>query len=55
MASSIGVMDCTIVDAMVVLTELLENYINDLESILEIVGSCASFLTLREDTVYSVH
>ncbi|KAH3938657.1 hypothetical protein HBH98_243200 [Parastagonospora nodorum] len=37
------------------LVEQLEDFVNDLESVREIVSLCGSFLTLRDDTVYFVH
>ncbi|KAJ6194074.1 hypothetical protein J3E72DRAFT_387906 [Bipolaris maydis] len=40
---------------LVMLTEQLAGFINDLESVREIIGLCRSFLTLRDDTVYFVH
>lgn len=40
---------------LVVLTEQLADFVDDLESVREIIGLCGSFLTLRDDTVYFVH
>ncbi|KAF2625002.1 hypothetical protein BU25DRAFT_493297 [Macroventuria anomochaeta] len=40
---------------LVVLTEQLADFVNDLDSVREIIGLCGSFLTLRNDTVYFVH
>ncbi|KAL6152442.1 hypothetical protein ACJBU6_09310 [Exserohilum turcicum] len=40
---------------LVVLTEQLADFVNDLESVQEIIGLCRSFLTLRDDAVYFVH
>jgi hypothetical protein len=40
---------------LVALVEQLNDFVNDLESVREIVSFCGSFLTLREDTVYFVH
>jgi hypothetical protein len=42
------------VPELAALVEQLED-LDDLESVREIVGFCASFLTLREDTIYFVH
>jgi hypothetical protein len=43
------------ISELVALVEPLDDFIDDLESMREIVGFCGSFLTLREDTVYFVH
>jgi hypothetical protein len=40
---------------LVALVEQLEEFVDDLESVREIVSLCGSFLTLQEDTVYFVH
>jgi hypothetical protein len=40
---------------LIVLTEQLADFVDDLESVRKIVSFCGSFLTLREDTVYFVH
>ncbi|KAF5849242.1 hypothetical protein GGP41_006191 [Bipolaris sorokiniana] len=40
---------------LVVLTEQLTDFVNDLESVREIISLCGSFLKLRDDTVYFVH
>ncbi|XP_014550386.1 hypothetical protein COCVIDRAFT_115570 [Bipolaris victoriae FI3] len=40
---------------LVVITEQLADFVDDLESVREIIGLCGSFLTLRDDTVYFVH
>ncbi|KAH9210932.1 hypothetical protein DL95DRAFT_306965 [Leptodontidium sp. 2 PMI_412] len=40
---------------LIALVEQLEDFVDDLESVREIIGLCGSFLTLREDTVYFVH
>ncbi|KAF1934479.1 hypothetical protein EJ02DRAFT_214240, partial [Clathrospora elynae] len=40
---------------LVAFVEQLEDYVDDLESVREIIGLCGSFLTLRDDTVYFVH
>lgn len=40
---------------LVVLVDPLQDFVDDLESVREIIGLCGSFLTLREDTVYFVH
>ncbi|KUJ15222.1 HET-domain-containing protein, partial [Mollisia scopiformis] len=40
---------------LIVLVEQLEDFVDDLESVREIISLCGSFLTLREDTVYFVH
>ena len=40
---------------LIALVEPLEDFVDDLESVREIVGLCGSFLTLQEDTVYFVH
>ncbi|KAL5371372.1 hypothetical protein DPSP01_014308 [Paraphaeosphaeria sporulosa] len=40
---------------LIALVEQLENFVDDLDSVREIVGLCGSFLTLQEDTVYFVH
>jgi hypothetical protein len=40
---------------LVPLIEALEEFVDDFESVREIIGSCKSFLTLRDDTVYFVH
>jgi hypothetical protein len=40
---------------LVALAKQLKDFVNDLESVREIVGLCASFLTLRDDIVYFVH
>jgi hypothetical protein len=40
---------------IVVLTEQLADFVNDLDSVREIIGLCGSFLTLRNDTAYFVH
>ena len=37
------------------LVEMLEDLSDDLEPIMEIVGLCGSFLTVRKDTIYFVH
>ncbi|KAF2183663.1 hypothetical protein K469DRAFT_667871 [Zopfia rhizophila CBS 207.26] len=37
------------------LVEMLEDMVNDLESLREIISLCGSFLTIREDTIYLVH
>jgi hypothetical protein len=43
------------ISELVALVEQLKDFVDDLESVREIVGLCRSFLTLREDTVYFVH
>jgi hypothetical protein len=43
------------ISELVALVEPLEDFVDDLESVQEIIGLCGSFLTLREDTVYFVH
>jgi hypothetical protein len=40
---------------LVVLTKQLADFVDDLESVHEIISLCGSFLTLRDDTVYFVH
>ena len=40
---------------LVVLTKQLADFVDDLESVREIISLCGSFLTLRDDTVYFVH
>ncbi|USP75766.1 uncharacterized protein yc1106_03040 [Curvularia clavata] len=40
---------------LVMLTEQLTDFINDLESVREIISLCGSFFTLRDDTIYFVH
>jgi hypothetical protein len=40
---------------LVSLTEQLDGFVDDLDSMREIISLCGSFLTLREDTVYLVH
>jgi hypothetical protein len=40
---------------LVVLVEALEGFVDDVESVREIIGLCGSFLTLQEGTVYFVH
>jgi hypothetical protein len=40
---------------LIALVEQLEEFVDDLESVREIVSLCGSFLTLRDDTVYFVH
>ncbi|EUC27301.1 hypothetical protein COCCADRAFT_41933 [Bipolaris zeicola 26-R-13] len=40
---------------LVVLTEQLIDFVDDLDSVHEIIGLCGSFLTLRDDIVYFVH
>jgi hypothetical protein len=40
---------------LVALVEQLDEFVDDLESVREIVSLCGSFLTLQEDTVYFVH
>ncbi|KAH6724958.1 hypothetical protein BKA61DRAFT_537037 [Leptodontidium sp. MPI-SDFR-AT-0119] len=40
---------------LIALVEQLEDFVDDLESVREIISLCGSFLTLREDTVYFVH
>ena len=37
------------------LVEILEDMVDDLESIREVVNLCGSFLTLKKDTIYFVH
>ncbi|PVH69552.1 beta transducin-like protein HET-D2Y [Cadophora sp. DSE1049] len=37
------------------LIEMLEDLLDDLESLREIIGLCGSFLTIREDIIYFVH
>jgi hypothetical protein len=43
------------VQELVALIEQLHDFVDDLESVREIISLCGSFLTLREDTVYFVH
>jgi hypothetical protein len=43
------------VQELVALVEQLHDFVDDLESVREIISLCGSFLTLREDTVYFVH
>jgi hypothetical protein len=43
------------VPELVALVEQLEDFVDDLESVREIISLCGSFLTLREDTIYFVH
>jgi hypothetical protein len=40
---------------LISLVQSLEKFVDDLESVREIVSLCGSFLTLREDTVYFLH
>lgn len=40
---------------LVTVTEGMEECSGDLEAVREIIGSCGSFLTIREDTVHFVH
>ncbi|KAF2820786.1 HET-domain-containing protein [Ophiobolus disseminans] len=40
---------------LVVLTKQLAEFVDNLESVHEIIGLCGSFLTLRDNTVYFVH
>jgi hypothetical protein len=40
---------------LVALVEQLEDFVDDLDSVREIINLCGSFLTLRDDTVYFVH
>ena len=40
---------------LVALVKQLEDFVDDLESVREIVSFCGSFLTIREDIVYFVH
>ncbi|KAF2811756.1 uncharacterized protein BDZ99DRAFT_487370 [Mytilinidion resinicola] len=40
---------------LIALVQSLEDFVDDLESVRQIVSLCGSFLTLREDTVYFVH
>lgn len=40
---------------LVVLTQQLADFTDDLESVQEIIGLCGSFLTLQDNTVYFVH
>jgi hypothetical protein len=40
---------------LVMLTEQLADFTDELESVREIAGLCGSFLTLRDDAVYFVH
>ena len=40
---------------LVSLVEMPEEISDDLESVMEIVNLCGSFLTIREDTIYFVH
>ncbi|KAF2008821.1 WD40 repeat-like protein [Aaosphaeria arxii CBS 175.79] len=40
---------------LITLVEQLEDFVDNLESVREIVSLCGSFLTLREDTIYFVH
>jgi hypothetical protein len=37
------------------LVEVLDNFVDDLESFQDIIRLCGSFLTLRDDTIYFVH
>jgi hypothetical protein len=43
------------IQELVALVGQLDDFVDDLESVREIVSLCGSFLTLREDTVYFVH
>ncbi|KAF1938750.1 HET-domain-containing protein [Clathrospora elynae] len=40
---------------LVALIEQLRDFVDDMESVREIISLCGSFLTLRDDTVYFVH
>jgi hypothetical protein len=37
------------------LVEMLEDMVDDLESLREIISLCGSFLTIQEDTIYFIH
>jgi hypothetical protein len=43
------------IQELVALVGQLDDFVDDLDSVREIVSLCGSFLTLREDTVYFVH
>jgi hypothetical protein len=43
------------IQELVALVRQLDAFVDDLESVHEIIGLCGSFLTLREGTIYFVH
>ena len=44
-----------VLSELVALVGSLEDFVDDWESVREVIGLCGSFLTLQEDTVYFVH
>jgi hypothetical protein len=55
LASTVVLYRPVTIQELVTLVRQLDNFVDDLDSVREIVSLCGSFLTLREDTVYFVH